>query len=107
MPLKDFECQSCRHKFEVLVWLRDPDPTACPKCGAKDLKQLLGSFKVIGLGKKSSGLSADADAGGEGGMDDAALGGGFDQEMGGGMDDDPGGGMDDMGGDEDFSDEDS
>lgn len=98
MPLKDFECQSCRHKFEVLLWLSDPDPTACPKCGAKDLKQLLGSFRVMGLGKKSQGWGADAG-------DAAALGGGLDQEMGGGLEDDVGGEMDDMGGDEDFSDE--
>ena len=76
------------------MWLRDPDPSTCPKCGAKDLKQLLGSFKVIGLGKKSQGL--DAGAAGEAGMDAAALGGGFDQGMGGGFDDDPGGGMDDI-----------
>ncbi len=105
MPLKDFVCEACGHKFEALVWIKEPDPTACEKCGKGPLKQLLGTFRVAGMGKKS----APADDPGAGGGDDAGLGdmgGGMDGMngmMGGGGDDfggAPGGMGEDMGGDD-------
>ncbi len=94
MPLKDFECQSCHHKFEVLVWIREPDPAACPKCGAADLKQLLGTFRVTGLGKKSQRGDAGLEDGE--GMGDESFGGEFDEgAMDGGFGEGGGAGFDD------------
>jgi putative FmdB family regulatory protein len=73
MPIKEFECQACKHRFEEILLLREPNPVACPKCGAKDLKQLLSTFRVAGLRKKSEDDQGVDEAGG---MDEAALGGG-------------------------------
>ena len=95
MPLKDFECPACHHKFEELLQLSEPNPEKCPKCGAAGLKQVLGTFRIAGLGRKSARDEAGPDAGMPGG--DAALdGGGFGEE---GLDT----GMDD--GYEDYMDE--
>lgn len=38
MPLYDFQCPRCRHRFEELV-KGDAVPT-CPKCGATDPRRL-------------------------------------------------------------------
>ena len=43
MPLFDFRCRACEHKFEVLV-RHDTPPPACPKCHATDLERLLSVF---------------------------------------------------------------
>lgn len=32
MPLYEFECQNCHHRFEKIQSVADPDP-ACVKCG--------------------------------------------------------------------------
>ncbi|MBV9074053.1 MAG: zinc ribbon domain-containing protein [Acidobacteria bacterium] len=34
MPLYEFECTQCRHRFEKIQSVSDPDPV-CPKCGSK------------------------------------------------------------------------
>lgn len=43
MPLFDFRCRACGHKFEVLV-RHDTPPPACPACQATDLERLLSVF---------------------------------------------------------------
>lgn len=96
MPIKEFECQQCRKKFDAILGIKEPNPEVCPACGAKDLKQLLSTFKIGGSSKKSSAegdfsgespdLSGMGGMGGDDGMMDSL----------GGMDD--AGGMGDMGG---------
>ena len=34
MPLYEFECQKCHHRFERIQSVSAPDPE-CPKCGSK------------------------------------------------------------------------
>lgn len=34
MPLYEFECQGCHHRFEKIQSVSDPDPK-CPKCGSQ------------------------------------------------------------------------
>jgi len=113
MPIKEFECEACHHKFEDILGLNEPNPTVCPKCGKGPLKSLLGSFRIAGVQKKSAvgeefGSGEDMDAGGMGdamgGMNGdmggmGGMGGGdFGGDMGGG---DMGfGGDSDAGGDE-------
>lgn len=43
MPLFDFDCRSCGHRFEALVRPQDGAP-ACPSCGSADLERLLSLF---------------------------------------------------------------
>jgi putative FmdB family regulatory protein len=39
MPVYDFACKTCEHRFEALV--RGTAQPVCPSCGAKDLERLL------------------------------------------------------------------
>ena len=40
MPLYEFECDVCAHRFEVIQKFTDPHPSACPKCGGTVTKLL-------------------------------------------------------------------
>ncbi|HET9743685.1 MAG TPA: zinc ribbon domain-containing protein [Terriglobales bacterium] len=33
MPLYEFQCEQCGHRFEKIQSFSAPDPEACPKCG--------------------------------------------------------------------------
>ena len=35
MPLYEYECEACSHRFEVIQKFSDPPPDTCPKCGSK------------------------------------------------------------------------
>jgi len=43
MPLFDFRCRACDHKFEVLV-RHDTPPVVCPACQASDPERQLSVF---------------------------------------------------------------
>ncbi len=43
MPLFDFDCRSCGHRFEALVRRQDQAPV-CPSCGSDDLERLPSLF---------------------------------------------------------------
>ena len=103
MPIKEYECRACSSKFEALLMLNEPDPTACPKCGKSDLKRILSTFRIAGAHKKTgadesmpdlpAGVQENLDMGG---MDD--MGGGM------GMGGDDGGEMPMDGGSSDSED---
>ena len=40
MPVYEYECRQCGHRFEYLV-LRTSPAAACPACRQSDLKQLI------------------------------------------------------------------
>jgi putative FmdB family regulatory protein len=42
MPTYEYECLSCKHKFEILQSITAKPKTKCPKC-AKKLKKLISS----------------------------------------------------------------
>ena len=66
MPIFDFECRKCGHKFDLIISNADKEKAKCPQCGAMNLKQLLSSFSTSRLGNipdSCSGCSA-AGAGG-------------------------------------------
>jgi putative FmdB family regulatory protein len=64
VPIKEFECQACKHRFEDILGINDPVPTACPKCGGGPLKQLLGTFRIAGV-KRKSASDSEFDEGGD------------------------------------------
>ena len=33
MPLYEYECEACKHRFEVIQKYSDPAPPACARCG--------------------------------------------------------------------------
>lgn len=71
MPLYEYECDACGHRFEVIQKFSDPLADACPKCGGT-VHKLMSSpaFHLKGTGwyatdyaKKDSGAPAKADSG--------------------------------------------
>ena len=40
MPLYEYECDVCAHRFELIRKFTDPPPAACPKCGGAVTKLL-------------------------------------------------------------------
>ena len=42
MPTYEYECLSCKHKFEILQSITATPKTKCPQCGKK-LKKLISS----------------------------------------------------------------
>ena len=42
MPTYEYECLSCKHKFEILQSISAKPKTKCPKCGKK-IKKLISS----------------------------------------------------------------
>ncbi len=53
MPVYDFQCQDCGHRFTVLVHLSDKDKLHCPKCKGQDIRQTIAPFSLFG--RRSSG----------------------------------------------------
>ncbi len=35
MPIYEYQCKKCGHRFERMQKMSDPHPTDCPDCGAK------------------------------------------------------------------------
>jgi putative FmdB family regulatory protein len=52
MPIYEFECCSCGVRFDRLQKLSDPDPDACPDCGAPQVRRCVTapSFRLSGSG---------------------------------------------------------
>jgi putative FmdB family regulatory protein len=71
MPLYEYECDACGHRFEVIQKFSDPLVDKCPKCGST-VHKLMSSpaFHLKGTGwyatdyaKKDSGAPAKTDSG--------------------------------------------
>ena len=43
MPLYEYECQACHHRFEQIQRFSDPLVKKCPACGKNRVKKLLSS----------------------------------------------------------------
>ncbi len=41
MPLYEYQCPKCGHRFERIQKFSDPDPKKCPECGAAKVERLL------------------------------------------------------------------
>ena len=80
MPLYEYECDACRHRFEVLQKFSDPPVEKCPSCGGTVHKlqsapaiQFKGAgFYITDYAKKEHTAAAKADS--EGGSSDAGAG---------------------------------
>ena len=63
MPLYEYECESCKKRFERIQKFSDPTPDVCPHCGQGPVRKLLSSpaiqfkgsgFYITDYAKKSS-----------------------------------------------------
>ena len=44
MPIFEYECKKCGHRFEALLKSASDAAPKCPECGASDAKRLLSRF---------------------------------------------------------------
>ena len=72
MPLYEYECSACGHRFELIQRFADPPPDTCVACGNGPVHKLLSApavhFKGTGwyvtdYAKKGSGAAGKPDAG--------------------------------------------
>lgn len=63
MPLYEFQCEACEHRFERIQKFTDPNPDTCPNCGRSPVRKLPSSpaiqfkgsgFYITDYAKKSS-----------------------------------------------------
>jgi putative FmdB family regulatory protein len=52
MPIYEYECQACRHRFEEWQKMSDKPVKVCPKCKARKVQKLIShtSFQLKGGG---------------------------------------------------------
>ena len=56
MPIYEYECRDCSHRFEAIV--RSNESAACPSCHSLNLERLISLFAVDAPGTRSKSLSA-------------------------------------------------
>ncbi len=63
MPIYAFQCAECGHSFDRLQKMSDPDPEACPSCGAQQVKRQVTapSFRLSGSGWYETDFKKDGD----------------------------------------------
>lgn len=61
MPLYEYQCEACRHRFEEIQKFSDPPVKVCPKCGKKKVTKLI---SAPGIQFKGSGWYITDYAGG-------------------------------------------
>ena len=64
MPIYAFRCAACGHEFDRLQKLSDPDPAACPACGAGgevSRKLTAPAFRLAGSGWYETDFKKDGD----------------------------------------------
>ncbi len=60
MPIFEFECDSCHHRFEELQRASDTTTPECPDCQAVNVRKLVsaGAFRANGASVSSADFSA-------------------------------------------------
>jgi len=52
MPIHEYQCKKCGHRFEELILGRaGADDVYCPECGAKRTERLMSAFSTSGTSK--------------------------------------------------------
>ena len=55
MPIYEYICEKCHHKFEVLI--RGKEKPACPKCQGRKLNKLFSTFAAMSSHKEALGCT--------------------------------------------------
>ena len=56
MPIYEYECRACAHRFEAIV--RASDTPKCPSCEGQDLERLISLFAVDSDGTRKNSISS-------------------------------------------------
>ena len=46
MPIYDYKCKACAHRFELLRSISNTEPVTCPKCGGAVARVYEGTWSV-------------------------------------------------------------
>ena len=57
MPIYEYRCRGCQHKFEAIV--RQNSTPSCPTCHGEDLERMLSAFGVSSDGTRRTHLHAE------------------------------------------------
>ncbi|MCM0080919.1 zinc ribbon domain-containing protein [Geomonas sp. Red32] len=57
MPIYEFQCVSCDHRFEKLCKSEGSEAVTCPACGSSEVRKVMSSFAAPASGscRPSSG----------------------------------------------------
>ena len=61
MPIYEYQCESCGHYFEQLIFERDDEKVNCPESGKTKVRKLISCASILGdstFGKCGSGSSS-------------------------------------------------
>jgi len=61
MPIFEYQCDSCGHCFEQLIFKKDDKKVNCPECGKTKIRKLISCASILGdsaFGKCESGSSS-------------------------------------------------
>jgi putative FmdB family regulatory protein len=63
MPIYEFQCKACGHRFERLQKMSDPDPAVCPTCGEPQVGRMLSApqFRLAGGGWYETDFKKEGD----------------------------------------------
>ena len=63
MPIYEFECSGCGHRFDRLQKMSDPDPSVCPACDVAEVKRRVSApgFRLAGAGWYETDFKKDGD----------------------------------------------
>src|SRR3954469_1410575 len=63
MPIYEFQCKACGHRFERLQKMSDADPTVCPTCGEPQVGRMLSApqFRLAGGGWYETDFKKEGD----------------------------------------------
>ncbi|GLQ93166.1 FmdB family zinc ribbon protein [Dyella acidisoli] len=63
MPIYEFQCNACGHRFDRLQKISDPDPSTCPDCGAPQVQRQISApqFRLAGGGWYETDFKKDGD----------------------------------------------
>ncbi len=63
MPIYEFQCQSCKNRFDRLLKMSDPDPSDCPNCDQPKISRQLSApqFRLSGAGWYETDFKKDGD----------------------------------------------
>lgn len=65
MPIYDFKCTSCGHKFERFTSISQRDAVVCPQCGGKVTRVFEGKWSMgIKSGQSSGGCGCGGNCAG-------------------------------------------
>ncbi|MFZ5651218.1 MAG: FmdB family zinc ribbon protein [Bacillota bacterium] len=71
MPIYDFKCKKCGHRFTVITGMSERHKVTCPECGTGEVEQIISGCTILSgsgcSGKGSSGSSGSSGGGFRGG----------------------------------------